>query len=136
MYLIYHPEGSEEPKRWVYDPKRLMSVERELLEKLTGRDFAEVTQLILKGNALCRRALLFIYLKRDHPPTRFADVDFAWDELTLEHTKGELQLIREQAAEHASVEQRDAILSGLDAEIAKMPDVPEEQGKAALPIVG
>ncbi|MET8297394.1 hypothetical protein ABZW02_25550 [Streptomyces sp. NPDC005180] len=135
MYLIYQPEGNDEPTRWTYNPKRLMSAEREALEKLTGRDFSDFTQAVLKGNALCRRALLFIFLKRDHPTTKFADVDFAWDELSLEHTRGELQTIRDQAAEHAAPEQRDAILAGLDAEIAKLPEDPEGPGKAELPIV-
>jgi hypothetical protein len=85
-----HPEGSDEPKRWKYNPKKLMSAEREALERRTGRNFTEFTIDVQKGNSLCRRALLFMYLKREHPGVKFDDVDFAWDELTLEHSKGEL----------------------------------------------
>lgn len=136
MYLVYQPEGSDEPKRWPYNPRKIMSAEREKVEKITGRDWSDFTQAVVRGNSLCRRALLFIFLKREHPVTRFEDVDFAWEELRLEHTKGELLLIREKAAEEAPAEQRASILEALDADIAEAHEDPEEEGKARLPIVG
>lgn len=136
MYLVYKPEGSEEPKRWRYQPKKLMSPERELIEKLTSRNFTEFTVDVQKGNSRCRRALLFIYLKRDHPTLKFDDVDFAWDELTLEHSKGELQLMREQLPDSVPAEQLDAVRAKLDEEIAEAYDDPDEEGKAQLPIAG
>lgn len=136
MYLSYQPEGSEEPQRWKYLPKKLMSVERELIEKLTGKNFSEFTVDVQKGNSRCRRALLFIYLKRDHPQLKFDDVDFAWDELTLENSKGELELMREQLIEVVPADQLDAVRAKLDAEIAQAFDDPDEQGKAELPIAG
>ncbi|MFE2243913.1 hypothetical protein ACFXCU_30940 [Streptomyces virginiae] len=135
MYLVYQPDGSDEPKRWAYNPRRIMSAEREKIEKLTGRDWSDFTQAVMKGNSLCRRALLFVFLKREHPTTRFEDVDFAWEELRLEHTRGELLLIREQVAENAPPEQRDTILASLDEDIASAEDDPEEEGKAQLPVV-
>lgn len=136
MYLVYKPEGSEEPQRWKYQPKKLMSPERELLEKLTSRNFTEFTVDVQKGNSRCRRALLFIYLKRQHPTLKFDDVDFAWDELTLEHSKGELQLMREQLPDSVAPEQLDAVRAKLDEEIAAAYDDEDEQGKAELPIAG
>ncbi|MEU3667532.1 hypothetical protein [Streptomyces virginiae] len=137
MYLVYQPEGSDEPQRWRYNPKKLMSAEREMLERVTGRDFSEFTQAVMKGNSTCRRALLFMYLKREHPgKVRFEDVDFAWDELRLEYSRAELVLMREQAAEHAAADQRDAILANFDEEIADAFEDPEEEGKASLPVVG
>ncbi|MER6198027.1 hypothetical protein ABT234_11765 [Streptomyces sp. NPDC001586] len=135
MYVVYQPEGSDEPKRWAYNPRRMLSAERERIEKLTGRDWSDFTGAVMKGNSLCRRALLFVFLKREHPATRFEDVDFAWDELRLEHTRGELLLIREQVAENASPDQRDAILASLDEDIASAEDDPESEGKAQLPVV-
>lgn len=135
MYLVYQPEGSDEPKRWAYNPRRIMSAERERIEKITGRDWSDFTQAVMKGNSLCRRALLFVFLKREHPVTRFEDVDFAWDELRLEHTRGELLLIREQVAENAPPEQRASVLASLDEEIASAEDDPESEGKAQLPVV-
>ncbi|MBW8701888.1 hypothetical protein MBT84_19970 [Streptomyces sp. MBT84] len=136
MYLVYSPEGSEEPQRWKYQPKKLMSVERELLEKLTGKNFSEFTVDVQKGNSRCRRALLFIYLKREHPGLKFDDVDFAWDELTLEHSKGELLLMREQLADSVPADQLDAVRAKLDEEIAEAYEDPAEEGKAELPIAG
>ncbi len=136
MFLVYKPEGSEEPKRWKYQPKKLMSPERELLEKLTSKNFTEFTVDVQKGNSRCRRALLFIYLKREHPTLKFDDVDFAWEELTLEHSKGELQLMREQLPDSVAPEQLDAVRGKLDEEIAAAYDDPDEEGKAQLPIAG
>lgn len=135
MYLVYQPEGSAEPTRWAYNPRKIMSAEREKIEKLTGRDWSDFTQAVMKGNSLCRRALLFVFLKREHPVTRFEDVDFAWDELRLEHSRGELLLIREQVAENAPPEQRDSVLASLDEDIAAAEDDPESEGKAQLPVV-
>ncbi|MER5355713.1 hypothetical protein ABT093_35990 [Kitasatospora sp. NPDC002551] len=134
MYLVYQPEGSDEPRRFLYQPTKLMSVEREKLEKLTGRNFSAFTQDVVMGSSLCRRALLFIFLKREHPTTRFEDVDFAWDELRLEHSKAELAVIRAEAAEHAPADQRDAVLAQLDKDIAEAYEEPG--GKALPPIAG
>lgn len=137
MYLVYTPEGNDEPKRWEYNPRKIMSAEREALEKRTGRDFSDFTQAVIKGNSGCRRALLHMYLKRDHAGVRYEDVDFAWDELTLEQTRAELIYIREQAAENASPDQREAMLAGLDKAIAEAPDDGSEtEGKVQPPIVG
>lgn len=136
MYLVYKPEGSEEPQRWRYDPKKLMSAEREMLERRTGKNYSEFTIAVQKGNSQCRRALLHMFLKRDHPTVRYEDVDFAWDELTLEHSKGELILMRGQVADNVPPEQLAAVLERLDGEIAAAFEDPEEAGKASLPVVG
>ncbi|NJP75009.1 hypothetical protein, partial [Streptomyces sp. C1-2] len=121
-------------KRWRYQPKKLMSAEREMLERRTGKNFSEFSQAVLQGNSQCRRALLFMYLKREHPGIRYEDVDFAWDELVLEHSKGELRAMREQVIDTVPAEQLDKVLEKLDEEIAEAFDDPEEQGKAQLPI--
>lgn len=134
MYLVYKPEGSEEPKRWKYNPRKLMSVEREKLERLTDRNFSDFTKDVVAGSSLCRRALLFVFLKREHPTTRFEDVDFAWDELTLEYSKGELTEMRAQVADTVSGEQGVAVLAKLDEEIAAAFEDPDEEGKARLPV--
>lgn len=134
MYLVYQPEGSDEPTRWKYFPRKLMSAEREMLERRTTRNFTEFTKDVMQGNSLCRRALLFMFLKRDHPGTKYEDVDYAWDELTLEYSKGELIAMREEAEEKAPEDRREEILAGLDREIADAYDDPEEEGKARPPI--
>jgi hypothetical protein len=134
VYLVYSPEGSDEPKRWAYNPRKIMSAERENIERRTSRNWSEFTKDVLQGNSLCRRALLFTFLKREHPTVKWDDVDFAWDELLLEYSKAELIQIRENAAEEAVGEQREAILAKLDADIAEAYEDPAEEGKAQLPI--
>ncbi|MFF5759680.1 hypothetical protein ACFY7A_30130 [Streptomyces longwoodensis] len=135
MYLVYQPEGSDEPQRWRYNPRKIMSAERENIERLTGRTWTEFTKDVVQGSSLCRRALLFTFLKRDHPGAlKFDDVDFAWDELSLEYSKGELAQLREAAADAAPAEQRAAILARLDEQIAEAFEDPDEEGKAQPPI--
>ena len=134
MYLVYKPEGSDEPKRWKYQPKKLMSAEREMLERRTGLNFTEFTQAVVKGNSQCRRALLFMYLKREHPSVKYDDVDFAWDELTLEHSKGELIEMRQSVEDTVPAHLRESVLAKLDDEIAEAYDDPDDEGKAQLPI--
>ncbi|HEY9351867.1 MAG TPA: hypothetical protein VIP28_01395 [Nocardioides sp.] len=134
MFLIYQPEGQSEPTRWRYNPRRLMAVEREDIERRTGKDYSEFTTAVLAGNALCRRALLFTYLRRDHPKTRFEDVDFAWDELTLEYSKQEWQQMRDQLPERLHGDQLAAALVTIDEQLETAFDDVEESGKASLPV--
>lgn len=134
MFLVYKPEGSEEPKRWKYNPKKLMSSEREMLERRTGLNFTDFTQAVVKGNSQCRRALLFMYQKREHPGVRYEDIDFAWDELDLEYSKGELIEMRKSVVDTAPADQLEAVLEKLDEEIDGAFEDPEEEGKASLPI--
>jgi len=134
MFLIYQPEGQDEPTRWRYAPKRLMSVEREDIERRTGKNFAQFTTDVLQGNSLCRRALLFTYLRRDHPKTRFEDVDFAWDELTLDYSRQEYEQFRENVLKTMHGDELAAALAMLDEQIETAFDDPEESGKAGLPI--
>ncbi|MER6956006.1 hypothetical protein [Streptomyces sp. NPDC000618] len=134
MYLVYKPEGDEEPKRWRYNPRKIMSAERENIERLTGRTWTDFSKEVVQGSSLCRRALLFTFQKRDHPTLKFDDVDFAWDELTLEYSKGELIDMREAAAESAPADMRTAVLARIDEQIAEAFEDPEEEGKAQPPV--
>ncbi|KOG73556.1 MULTISPECIES: hypothetical protein [Streptomyces] len=134
MYLVYSPEGSDEPKRWKYNPRKIMSAERENIERITSRNWSEFTKDVIQGSSLCRRALLYTYLKREHPTLKLDDVDFAWDELKLEYSRGELVEMREAVAESASGDERAAILAKLDEEISEAFEDPEDEGKAQLPV--
>ena len=131
MYLVYQPEGDAEPQRFLYKPQKLMSAEREVLERRSHLDFADFTKGVLNGNAVCRRALLWVMLKRAHPTLKYEDVDFAWDELKLEYSKQEYELMRDQLIEAGTArpEQIDAI----NREIATAIDE-ESEGKALPPI--
>jgi hypothetical protein len=134
VYLVYHPEGDEAEQRWAYDPLKLRATEREMLERQTGENFTEFTGKVLQGNARCRRALLFLFLRREHPRVKFDDVDFGWDELRLEYSRQELGQMREQVAERMSGDDRDAALARLDQEIETAYDDADAEGKARLPI--
>lgn len=136
MYLIYQPEGDDEPQRWKYDPRKLMSPEREMLERRTGKDFSDFTKSVMNGNSTCRRALLFMYLKRSHPTIKYEDVDFAWDELTLEYSRQEYQEMRSAVVDNLTGAELAAALEQLDGEMATAIDEAEDEGKAQLPIVG
>lgn len=134
MYLVYSPEGQAEPTRWKYNPRKIMSAEREWIERRTERNWSDFTKDVVQGNSLCRRALLFVFLKRDHPTVKWDDVDFAWDELKLEYTKAELIEIRATVADSATGEERETVLAKLDGEIAEAYEDPEDGGKAQLPV--
>ncbi|MER5882720.1 hypothetical protein ABT160_02710 [Streptomyces sp. NPDC001941] len=138
MYLIYQPEGQDEPTRWKYNPRRLMAVEREDLERRTSRNFSTFTTDVVQGNALCRRALLFTYLRRDHPKVKFEDVDFTWDEVKLAYSQQELHLMREDALETLHGDQLAAALASFDKAMETAYDEDEVgeggEGKAQLPI--
>ncbi|MFD9319284.1 hypothetical protein ACFWDQ_16570 [Streptomyces sp. NPDC060053] len=134
MYLVYKPEGSEEPQRWRYNPRKLMSAERENIERLTGSTWSDFTKKVVEGSSLCRRALLYTFLKRSNPPLKFDDVDFAWDELELGYSKGELEQLREAAADGAPADQRAMILARIDEQISEAFEDPEEEGKAQPPV--
>lgn len=136
MYLIYQPEGSEEPQRFKYHPNKLLSAEREMVERRTGKDFSDFTQSVLNGNSVCRRALLFLFLKRAHPGVRWEDVDFAWDELTLEYSKQEYQAMRDAVIEAGGGPEQAAQLESIDREMATAIDEADDEGKARLPIAG
>ncbi|WP_329274780.1 hypothetical protein [Streptomyces sp. NBC_01451] len=136
MYLIYHPEGSDEPTRFKYNPRKLMSAEREMLERKTDKDFSDFTSAVLSGNSLCRRALLYMYLKREHPGIKWDAVDFSWDELKLEYSKQELTKMREAVSENTSGDERAATLANLDEQIETAIDESEDGGKVDLPIAG
>lgn len=135
MYLVYRPEGAEEPQRFKYLPRRLMSGDREMLERRTDRNYSEFTKDVVAGNSLCRRALLYMFLRREHKGLRFEDVDFAWDELELEYSKGELTQMREAVAEGATGSEGARMLEAIDKQIDEAFDEADE-GKAGLPIAG
>jgi hypothetical protein len=126
MKVTYTPEDGDE-QVFDYNPNKLMSAEREALEKRTGMSFSAFAMGVLRGNALCRRALLHVLLKRQHPTIAFDDVDFCWDELTVEMTKGEITLAVERLREKGGDEDlAESMLKEYDA-------APEDEGKARLP---
>lgn len=126
MKVTYTPENGEE-QVFDYNPNKLLSAEREALETRTGKSFNDFAMGILRGNALCRRALLHVLLKRQHPTLRFDDVDFCWDELKVEMTKGEIELAVARLQEKKGDEEL------IDGMLKQLDEAPEDEGKARLP---
>lgn len=136
MYLTYQPEGDDEPQRWRYDFRRLNTMEREAIERHTGLVYTEFTQQVIKGSSLCRRALLFTFLRRDHKGVRWEDVTFEWDELKLEYSKAELQQMRQNVIDSGQLHGGElaAALAQLDKDIEGAFEDPDDEGKAQPPI--
>lgn len=126
MKVTYTPDESDE-QVFDYNPNKLMSAEREALETRTGKSFNDFAMGILRGNALCRRALLHVLLKRQHPTLRFDDVDFCWDELKIEMTKGEIELAVARLREKNGDEE---LIEGM---LKQFDEAPDDEGKARLP---
>jgi hypothetical protein len=134
VYLVYQPEGQDEPKRWKYDHRRINTMEREAIEKRTGSTFAEFTQQVIKGSSLCRRALLFTFQRREHPGLRWEDCVFDnWDELRLEFSRQEYEQRREEVMEKLQGDDLAAALQAIDAELETAFDDPDDAGKARQP---
>ena len=130
MYLIYHPEGDAEPQRFRYNPRKIMSAEREWIERRTEMNWSEFTKEVVAGSSLCRRALLYTFLKRDHAKVKWEDVDFAWDELRLEYSKAELINLRSSIPDSAPP----PVLEKFDEQIEAAFEDPDDEGKAQLPV--
>lgn len=143
MRLVYAPDG-QESQRWPVDLGKLRVAECEQIEKRTGLTYgAEFKEQLLKGGITARRALLFTLLRREHPRTRWEDVDFADDELRLEFDVDELREMRAATVDATGVseEHRAQALAVLDAEIAAaedaaaagevLPDKADDLGKEA-----
>lgn len=133
MYLIYLPEDGDE-QRFRYQPRKLMSPEMEAIERATDRGYQAFTADVLQGNALCRRALLWVLLKRQHPTLRFADVSFAWDELKLEYSRQELAAMISSVQETLTGAELAGVVAGLEAQMADAIDEVDDLGKAQLPV--
>lgn len=129
MFLIYRPDGNEE-QRWPFEPGRLRSMETEAIEKRTGWDYgSDFVMHLQKGSALARRALLWTFLRREHPRLKFEDVDFAHDELELVYDQAELAELADnlEKAPFDSEAERVAALASIREAMAAAPEAP---GKA------
>lgn len=94
MLLIYRPEGADE-RQWTFDPQKLLSSEAEAIEKVTGLTYEEFGQALVKGSAAARRALLWVYLKREDAPLRFSQVDVPVGSVGIDYETHELVAIRD-----------------------------------------
>ena len=126
MLLSYHPAGQDAPQVFEIRLELMRSAEIEAIEARTGGwEFGgEFREKLLKGSALARRALLWTMLRRQHPFIKFAEVDFADGEVTLELDLRELaeqrdQVVKMAAAGAVDPEDRDLALTLIDAQVVE-----------------
>ncbi len=118
MIVRFVEDGTE--RVWDgFKPDRMMNVEAEVIEKLTGMTFMEWGQALLNGSALAARALVFTLKKRDNPSggIRFRDVVFPIGDLKVDLDDDEKKLVREAlATADLSEEDREQALAALGPE--------------------
>lgn len=127
MILTYQPEGSTEPTVWTFDLGKFRTGDMESLEKRTGMDYATTfKQSLFTGNTRCRRALLWLLLRRDLHTIRYEDVDFADDELMIEMDTAEWAIARDAVAKDKTLsdEDRADALAAIDSASAEAPEPP------------
>ncbi len=127
MKLTYHPEGASEPTVWEFTLGKLRVKETKAIEAATKMAYgSEFKVALLKGNTTARQAMLWHFLKKQHPGQfkHLDDVDFADDELTLEQGAAEWQESYDQLLKMPTVPnlddaEREAVLDMMRAEIAE-----------------
>lgn len=131
MILIYKPDGQEQ-QQWLVQLGKLRVMETEAIEKRTGLAYGtEFKAELLKGATRARRALLWTYLRREHPALRFEDVDFCDDELELQMDRDELAESRARllATDDMDADIKVLTLAEIDRQLAEAPEPP---GKAPV----
>lgn len=136
MWLVYKPGGGDE-QSWWFTLGSIGDAEAEMIERRTGFDYgAEFQERLLKGNVRARRALLWLFLRRQHPALKYEDVHFAHEELSVEFDAQELgDMVAElEKRERTDVEQ--AALEAFQFQLASGEARPAGQGKALAPSDG
>jgi hypothetical protein len=83
MKFVYKPEGVE-PRKWDWDPDKLMSPEAEAIERHTKMTYKEWFDAIGRGSMLALHGLLYVMLKRSNPKLQWDEVQFSAGEVTFE----------------------------------------------------
>jgi hypothetical protein len=113
MIITYKLDG--EPERaWPFDAGKMMSPECEAIERVTGVDYLEFQKRLATGSAKCRRALLWVFLKREHPTLRFDDVTFPYGAVDIEFSMEDLGRLEKQAHDVLRDDELDETLRALD----------------------
>jgi hypothetical protein len=121
MFVTFKPEG-QEPQSWDFDPSRVKASICEMIEKRAGEPFEAWAMSIRSGKARARRVLLWHLISRDGHVLKFEDTpDFAFGELTVEHSVFEILNLREQFAKmkFEDPEQKSQLMAALDADLAE-----------------
>lgn len=90
MKFVYTANGAE-PKSWDFDPAKLMNVEAEAIERITGWPYGEFVERIGQTSMTAIRALLYVYLKRETPTLKPDQVQFSLSNIDLQLDDDEIQ---------------------------------------------
>jgi hypothetical protein len=107
MKVTYAPEGVE-PLVWDYLPGKMLNVESELIEDVTGWTFEEFGVALLKGSMKAKHALLWVFLKRKSPGLRYETVQFTRNELGIDFSEFERKALIKALEDKLSKEGLDA----------------------------
>jgi len=129
MYFVYRPDASSEWQKWLFEPEKLLSPEAEVIERKTGLDYNDFVKKV-QGNMRCRRALLWVLLKREHHQLKFDDVQISLEQTDFRFTRAEYAEMREKAHEQFSGAELDEFLEALDAEAEEKAVDDETEGEA------
>lgn len=126
MIVSFTPvEG--DTRTYDFKPKKMLSVEAETVERLTGRTYNEAVQAMIAGSALCRRAVVFVLEKRAHPTLSWGAFDFPYDAVEVEFDATELADIKAavSAAPGLTEDERTAALEQIEALEGDTPEAPK-----------
>lgn len=93
MLFVYKPEGAT-PRKWDFNPQKLMSPEVEVIERFTGLSFSHWIEAVGEGSFTAIHGLLFVLLKRQAPTLKWDEVQFCMDDIDFElepHEKAQLR---------------------------------------------
>lgn len=91
MYLAYRPEGQDTEQEFHFHPRRtLRFAEMEAIERRTGWTYDQFLQQLLAGSVIARRALLWTFLRRQHPTLKIEDIDFTAEQVELRRDTDEI----------------------------------------------
>jgi hypothetical protein len=92
--ITYTPRDGE-PREWLWKPAQTDSREVELIEEVMG-DLPWVTCVskFLAGSTRARRALMWVFLRRENPALRFDQVWFRMDEVGDDFDDDEIAAMR------------------------------------------
>lgn len=121
--FVYQPEGVKKPKKWDFDPTRLMSPEAEAIERHTQMTYADWAQAVEGGSILALHGLLYVLLKRDDPTLKWDAVVFSLSEIDWELSADEIatgiETLEAQAASGPLSPNDSAVLESLRADQEK-----------------
>ena len=134
MFVTYQPEG-EKPQRWEFDPDRVRQSRAEIIEKRFGKNWDQFRAGVQSGDSKARKVLLWHLISLEHHTLRYEDVpDFCMGELKVEHSRGELLVLRDRLAKvNLPEDEREQMLTALDIEITDAIASEDDLGKAPSP---